>query len=72
MHQRLHNLAGRLARTAKPWRRLWADQVGANTMEWTLLLAFIAVPSYFITKLALDLLTGHYWVMTTLNGLPFP
>jgi len=37
-----------------------------------LLLAAIAIPSYWIIRLALAVLVGHYQMMTTLNGLPFP
>src|SRR3990172_4804323 len=48
------------------------DQTGATTLEWTLLLAAIAVPSYFIFKLALAALIGHYQLVTTITALPFP
>ncbi len=49
-----------------------AEQIGATTLEYTLLLAAIAVPSYWISRAAMDALVGHYQLMTTLNGLPFP
>jgi len=48
------------------------DETGATALEWTLLLAAIAVPSYWIIKLALDTLIAHYQMMTTINALPFP
>ena len=48
------------------------NQRGATMLEWTLLLAAIALPSWFIIKMALSALAGHYRMMTTLNGLPFP
>lgn len=51
---------------------LWRDEAGATTLEWALLLAAIALPSYWIIKVALQLLTDHYRMMTTINGLPFP
>ena len=51
------------------WHR---DIAGATTLEWTLLLAAIALPSYFIIRLALDALVGHYQMVTTINALPFP
>ncbi len=51
---------------------LLSDQTAATTLEWALLLAAIALPSYFAIKLSLQLLTDHYRMMTTLNGIPFP
>ncbi len=53
-------------------RSLLSDQTAATTLEWALLLAAIAIPSYFAIKLSLQLLTDHYRMMTTLNGIPFP
>ena len=41
-------------------------------LEWTLLLAAIALPSYLIILLGLKVLFAHYQLVTTLNGLPFP
>ena len=54
------------------WRRLAGDQSGATTLEWALLLAALAIPSYVIITMALETLLGHYRMMTVLNGLPFP
>lgn len=48
------------------------DEAGATTLEWALLLAAIALPSYWLMQLALNVLIGHYRMMTTLNALPFP
>ena len=48
------------------------DQSGATTLEWALLLAFIAIPSYYVIQLALATLVGHYRLMTTINALPLP
>jgi len=53
-------------------RRLVAEQNGATTLEWALLLVAIAIPSYYIITTALETLLGHYRMMTTLNALPFP
>ncbi len=58
--------------TTCSWRRLAVEQDGATTLEWALLLAAIAIPSYFIITMALETLLGHYRMMTTLNALPFP
>lgn len=53
-------------------KRLGRDDRGATTLEYALLLAAIAIPSYFISMLALDLLIAHYRMMTLLNSLPVP
>ena len=45
---------------------------GATALEWTLLVAAIALPSYFIIRMSLDTLVGHYQMMSALNALPFP
>lgn len=55
----------------KPKKPMHNDQGGA-TLEWTLLLAGIGIPAYFIISLCLNLLVDHYRMMTTLNALPFP
>lgn len=52
-------------------RRL-ADDRGATMLEWALLLAAIALPSYFLIALMLNVLGGHYQLISTINGLPFP
>lgn len=41
-------------------------------LEFTLLLAAIALPSFAVTMLALQVLTGHYRIQITLNALPLP
>lgn len=51
---------------------LLADDRGATALEWTLLLAFIAIPAYWLFSLALAILVEHYKLITTLNALPFP
>lgn len=55
-----------------PARTLAADQQGATSLEWALILAAIAIPSYYIIIMALETLLGHYRMMTALNALPFP
>ena len=54
------------------WRRRLADEQGATALEWTLLLAAIAIPSYGIIRLGVMTLIEHYQMITTLNALPFP
>ncbi len=45
---------------------------GATALEWTLLLAAIALPSYFLVLVGINLLTAHYDLVRTVNALPFP
>lgn len=61
-------------RTVRILRRRWRrdGERGATTLEWLLLVAAIALPSYAIIRLGLELLYAHYQLITTLNGLPFP
>lgn len=61
-------------RMARRWRStpMHRRQEGATTLEWALLLAAIGLPSYWLIQLALNVLVGHYQMMTTLNALPFP
>ena len=60
------------SRPINPIRPLWVDQRGATSLEWALLLAAIAVPSYWLMTAGIDLMIGYYQMMTTLNALPFP
>jgi len=53
-------------------RALHRDRRGATMLEWTLLLAAIALPSYVIFAILLDTLVIHYRMMVMLNHLPFP
>jgi Flp pilus assembly pilin Flp len=48
------------------------EESGATMLEWALLLGVIAIPGYWIIKAALVTLVGHYQMMTTVNGMPFP
>lgn len=48
------------------------DESAATTLEWALLLAATALPSYYVIRLAMDTLVGHYQMMTAINSLPFP
>lgn len=53
-------------------RQMLADQRGATSLEWALLLGVIAIPSYYLIQAALSALMAHYQMITTLNALPFP
>lgn len=48
------------------------DERGATSLEWALVLAAVALPSYFILKTLLFTLLGYYQMMTALNAMPFP
>jgi hypothetical protein len=69
-------LARLVKRCAARWRRLRrrlvADESGATTLEWALLLAAIGIPSFFIMLVALNILVEHYRMLGMLNSLPFP
>lgn len=58
--------------TPSPEPSLHADERGATTLEYTLLLAAIGIPSYWIIATGLAALTAHYQMVTTLISLPFP
>ena len=66
----------RVPRLLRLWqrrlRRRLRDDRGATMLEWVLLLAAIALPSYVIILVMLDVLAGYYQMISTLNGLPFP
>ncbi len=49
-----------------------ADESGATTLEWALLLAAVAIPSYWLIQIALAYLIDLYRMQATLNALPFP
>jgi hypothetical protein len=57
---------------ARLLRRLLREQMGATTLEYGLLLAAIALPSYVIFRQALKLLVYQYGMIVQLNSLPFP
>lgn len=52
--------------------RFHADQVGAVTIEWALILAAVALPMFYVFRVCLDILTEHYRMITLFNSLPFP
>ncbi|MEM1353596.1 MAG: hypothetical protein AAGC44_00445 [Planctomycetota bacterium] len=47
------------------------DEKGATTLEWTLLLAAIALPGYALIRYGLALLAAHHGLVTTMNQMPF-
>ena len=56
----------------KTIRRLLTDETASTMLEWALLLAAIALPSYVAIRLALMSIVGHYQMMSAINSLPFP
>ena len=57
-----------------PRRRnsLLADHAGQATLEWALLMGAVALPTYWIFKMLLDILVEHYRMIVFLVTLPFP
>lgn len=53
-------------------QELAGDENGATTLEWTLLLAAIALPSWLIIRIVLATLVAYYQMSVTLLGLPTP
>ncbi len=52
-------------------KRLRDDQ-GATMLEWCLLLAAVVIPAWIIIRTGLNVLAGHYGLVTTINQMPFP
>lgn len=48
------------------------DDRGATMLEWCLLLAAVVLPAWVIIRMGLNLLAGHYGLVTTINQMPFP
>ncbi|MEM7680522.1 MAG: hypothetical protein AAF288_01060 [Planctomycetota bacterium] len=48
------------------------NRSGATTVEWALLAALIVLPSYLVIRTGLDVLIGHYRMLTDLIALPTP
>ena len=55
-----------------PCEQLLADTTGGPTMEWTLLLGFMALHAYWVIQMLLSTLTAYYGLMTTINAMPLP
>ena len=53
-------------------RRLAHDEAGQTTVEWTLIMAFIGLPLFYVFMRLLDVLVEHYRMMTFFETLPFP
>lgn len=62
----------RNSKTLWKLRRLAADEQGQATLEWALVLAFVVLPMYFVFKVLMDVLVGHYQMVTFMHTLPFP
>lgn len=48
------------------------DDRGATMLEWCMLLAAIVLPMWWVIKMGLATLAGHYGLVTTINQMPFP
>ncbi len=53
-------------------QRLVAEEDGATSLEWALLLAAIALPSWLLIRVALATLVAYYQMAVTLLGMPMP
>ncbi|HET6429037.1 MAG TPA: hypothetical protein VFJ30_11530 [Phycisphaerae bacterium] len=53
-------------------RRLYRCEKGQLTLEWTLLLAAIALPMYWVFRVCLSVLTAHFRMVTFMETVPFP
>ena len=52
--------------------RFDVETAGQMTVEWSLVLAAVALPCYFICRVCLRLLVAYYQMVTFLESLPFP
>lgn len=60
---------------SRQWRRKLirlADDRGATTLEFVLLLAAVVLPSYVIIRMGLQMVAEHFRLIATLNALPMP
>ncbi|OPX24396.1 MAG: hypothetical protein B1H04_02150 [Planctomycetales bacterium 4484_123] len=53
-------------------RRLGRQEAGQLTLEWAMVLAFIALPMYFVMKVCMRLLVAHYRMVSFMETVPFP
>ncbi len=53
-------------------RSLWSDEQGQISVEWVLLLLFVALPLYGIFRLVLGILQEHYGMVQFIETMPFP
>ena len=53
-------------------RSLHADQRGQTSLEWALLLGAVAIPSLYLIRLLLSILSWQYQMVSFLETLPFP
>ena len=51
---------------------LWRDQAGQVTIEWTLVMAAVALPMYFVIRVCIELMVAHFRMVTFMETLPFP
>ena len=52
--------------------RLSEDSAAQLTLEWAMVLAFIALPMYWVFKVCMNLLIAHYQMVTFMETIPFP
>ncbi len=69
-HRRMHSTETEIS-TRRRWWQLWADQTGVATIEYSLLLAAVALPMMVLFRKLLIILAEMYKMVTFLIGLPF-
>ena len=52
--------------------KLWRDESGQATVEWTLLIAAFGLPMIWVFTMMLATLAAHYRMITCMISLPFP
>ncbi len=55
----------------KTWLKLFGDQTGQTTVEWTLLLVVFGLPMFYVFRMLLSILVEHYRMITFMVTLPF-
>lgn len=53
-------------------RRFYMQDDGQLTIEWTLVLAAIALPMYFVFKVCMSLMAAHFRMVSFMETVPFP
>ena len=53
-------------------RRLYRQPEAQLTLEWTLLLAAVALPMYWVFRVCLSVLAAHFRMVTFMETVPFP
>lgn len=79
MSRATHNMVAQVSNLCRGRNRMqscsaWllADRRGSITLEWTLVLALVALPMYWVIKVCLLLMVAHYRMTSFMETIPFP